>query len=155
MITNRGFLGAPKKLDRNPVAAPWRNGSQHYDFAGVSWRTREDSNLWPLPSEGSDSGLFPQMFRKIPGFVRQIRAGLNAFLGRAQETSGFMTRSETRRCGKREDTNMSDDDDTGAADALLATRDLLIFSAICALFGGGFVGQVLDNMQAQYERSAE
>ncbi len=50
---------------------------------------------------------------------------------------------------------MSDDDDTGAADALLATRDLLIFSAICALFGGGFVGQVLDNMQAQYERSAE
>ena len=53
----------PRSLGTRPDFQPFRHDEQiaswrqnqhmaHHLFQG-KWRTREDSNLWPLPSEGS------------------------------------------------------------------------------------------------------
>jgi hypothetical protein len=41
-------------LAAQPAAAVWQGNQAG---ARESWRTRHDSNLWPLPSEGSVVGL--------------------------------------------------------------------------------------------------
>jgi hypothetical protein len=41
-------------LAAQPAAAVWQGNQAG---ARESWRARHDSNLWPLPSEGSPQGL--------------------------------------------------------------------------------------------------
>ena len=48
---------------------------QASNFIGKFWRTQEDSNLWPLPSEGSELGFVRHKFRLCSHF-RPIKGQL-------------------------------------------------------------------------------
>ncbi len=50
-----GRTGDEEAASRREAAAAriGRRGTTDAEYSEKSWRTQEDSNLWPLPSEGS------------------------------------------------------------------------------------------------------